>query len=200
MSSDLADQVYQQFISVNGQHPMAPQDDSYVNDNYVDLRRACSGRLQTPDEIRHDMLGERLPLPSYLRSDRVEMVPADYFQLADQAGGVERLPEWFRAHWDDPKLAAEEWDSYLSGQYVCLRQITPATIQQKTAVSDGIKRELEDPRPESGAWLDRLHALIDELDSITAPFTDYDRHRFGGPVSRDVLINEIRAKYPRPRG
>lgn len=29
-------------------------------------------------------------------------------------------------------------------------------------------------------------------------FAHYDRLRAGGPVSRDIYIDDVRAKYPRP--
>jgi hypothetical protein len=144
------------------------------------------------------MLDRALPLPSYIRSDHAEMVPPDYFRLADEAGGIEKLPYWFRGHWADSRQAEEEWNSYLDGLYVCLREITPQSIQCKDEVSDRIKRELASPDPSSATWLRELHALVDELDALTTQFTDYDRLRFCGPVSRDVLINDVRAKYPPP--
>ncbi|HEX4832283.1 MAG TPA: DUF6058 family natural product biosynthesis protein [Trebonia sp.] len=126
------------------------------------------------------------------------MVPADYFQLADKAGGVELLPAWFKQHWTDPQRGDEEWNFYLSGQYVCLGEVTPAAIVRKDDLSDGIKNALATSRPQSPEWLGALHALVDELDGITMEFTDYDRLRFNGPVSRDTLINDVRAQYPMP--
>jgi hypothetical protein len=60
-------------------------------------------------------------------------------------------------------------ETYLSGQYVCLTETTPQL----------------------------LHTLVDELDAQTAEFTAYDRLRFGGPVSRDTLINDVRMACPR---
>lgn len=53
-----------------------------------------------------------------MRSDGTEMVPPDYFDLADQAGGTEALPGWFQGHWSDHQQAAEEWRAYLNGLYV----------------------------------------------------------------------------------
>jgi len=56
------------------------------------------------------------------------MVPADLLDLAGRAGGIDRLPAWFRSWWTDHGKAAEEWRSYLSGQYVCLRSVRPDTV------------------------------------------------------------------------
>jgi hypothetical protein len=47
------------------------------------------------------------------------------------------------------------------------------------------------------AWLAELHALVDELDALEPPFAPYDRLRFGGPISRDTLIDDVRARFPR---
>jgi hypothetical protein len=177
---------------------MTAADDAYVTKHFVRLDDLCAARAETPDEIRRRMLAGQLPLPSYIRSDQSEMVPRDYFLLADGAGGVERLPGWFQGHWNDRELAAQEWRSYLDGQYVCLRDVTPQAMQRKDEVSAAIKHALDQPEAGSRAWLTRLHELIDELDELTLDFTGYDHFRFGGPVSRDTLINDVRAQYPRP--
>ena len=79
------------------------------------------------------MLDGRLPLPSYVLSDGTPMVPAAHGGLAEVAGGVDRLHDWFVAFWeDDPTTGEEEWAAYLSGQYVCLRQVEPIGMRQKT--------------------------------------------------------------------
>lgn len=73
------------------------------------------------------MLEGFLPLPGYQRSDGAEMAPSDLFALADEAGGVDRVEAWFIAHWADPGVGKEEWDTYLCGHYVCLHPATPPT-------------------------------------------------------------------------
>jgi hypothetical protein len=194
--SYLQDRLAARFVSVNGDHPMSPVDDAYVNEHFVTLDRLCAGRAETPDDIRAHMLAGRLPLPSYLRSDGAEMVPADLLELADRAGGVDRLEGWFQAQWPDRRKAAAEWRSYLSGQYVCLRSVRPDTIVRKDRLTSAIGEALTDPRPDSADWLARLHGLVDELEAVELPFTDYDRLRFGGPTSRDTLIDGVRARFP----
>src|SRR5262245_55729838 len=129
--TELAARVAAKYVEVNGEHPMTPADDAYVDRHFVTLDGLCVGRDETPDEIRAHMLAGRLPLPSYLRSDGTEMVPSDLLDLADRAGGLDRLPSWFQATWDDRDLAAAEWRSYLSGRYVCLRSVRPDTIIRK---------------------------------------------------------------------
>jgi hypothetical protein len=193
---ELADQVAARYLEVNGDHPMTPADDAYVRRHFVTLDELCLGRDETPDEVRTHMLAGRLPLPSYLCSDRTEMVPADLLDLVDRAGGTARLPGWFQSRWVDPDEAAEEWSAYLSGQYVCLRSVRPDTIIRKGQLMSAIGETLAEPKPESMLWLARVHILVDELEAVELPFTGYDRLRFGGPTSRDTLIDSVRARFP----
>jgi hypothetical protein len=194
--TEVARRVAARYVEVNGDHPMSPVDDAYVERHFVTLDELCLGRAETPDEIRAHMLAGRLPLPSYLCSDGREMVPADLLDLADRAGGTGRLPEWFKSQWADRNKAHEEWGSYLSGRYVCLRSVRPDTIARKDRLTSALREALVDARPESAVWLARLHIVVDELESVELPFTGYDRLRFAGPTSRDTLIDAVRARYP----
>lgn len=199
VGTDLKRQVAERFREVNGDHPMTPEDDAYVTAQFVPLEDLCSAHGRDAGEVRRLMLDQRLPLPSYLRSDGTEMVPADLFALADQAGGTDRLRAWFVAHWDDPATGEQEWDAYLSGRYVCLRSVTPAAIQRKDRLTTMISAAPSEPHAGSPEWLDWLHARIDELDALEPEFTGYDRLRFGGPTSRDTCITAMRARFPRRR-
>ncbi|MEV4317875.1 DUF6058 family natural product biosynthesis protein [Actinocrispum sp. NPDC049592] len=192
MADDLHAQVQAKFVDVNGVHPMTAADDAYVDEYYVPLEQIAADS----DWLRTEMLAGRLPLPSYVRSDGVQMVPADLLALAERAGGTGRLRAWFLGQWPDPESGAEEWQSYLSGQYVCLRSVTPETIQRKAELIMDIGKAIASAQPESVAWLTGLHALVDELDALEPPFTGYDRLRFGGPVSRDSYIDKVRTNYP----
>lgn len=198
-SADLAAAVNARFKAVNGgEHPMTPADDVYVNKHFSTLDDLCSARGESPDEVRRRMVDGQLPLPGYIRSDGAEMVPHDYFDLVDQAGGIEGLPDWFQGHWSDPQRAVEEWRAYLNGHYVCLRETTPLTMQRKDELVAAIGHALAEPEPDSASWLSLLHQLVDELDELTLEFASYDRLRVGGPVSRDTFIDDVRAKYPKP--
>jgi hypothetical protein len=198
VTTDVSALVEARYFEVNGRHPVTPADDAYLDRQFHTMETLCADRAETPDDVRAHMIARRLPLPSYLRSDNTQMFPSDYFRLADEAGGIDPLAPWFRRHWPDPDQAAEEWDAYLSGQYVCLTETTPRLMHRKDELTAQINAALENPAPESAEWLDHLHTLVDELDAQTAEFTAYDRLRFGGPISRDVLINDVRAAYPPP--
>ncbi|MET9953806.1 DUF6058 family natural product biosynthesis protein [Streptomyces sp. NPDC006339] len=193
-----AAEVARRFREVNGDHPMTAADDAYVSAQFTPLDRLCAARGRDLAETRRRMLDGLLPLPGYLRSDGAEMVPQDLFDLAARAGGPERLRDWFTAHWTDPARGAEEWEAYLSGQYVCLHRVTPATIRRKAELTAAITGAVRSPRPESPLWSAAVHALVDELDALLPAFAPYDRLRFGGPTSRDVCVDAVRARFPRP--
>ncbi len=195
--TDPKQRLAERFREVNGDHPMTDADDAYVSAQFVVLEELCAVRGRDADEVRRLMLDGRLPLPGYLRSDGAEMVPADLFALADEAGGVDLLEAWFTAHWADPAAGRAEWDAYLSGQYVCLHSVTPATIRRKDRLTAAIGAAVDEPDAGSVRWSERLHALVDELDALEPAFTAYDRLRFGGPTSRDICIDAVRARFPR---
>ena len=58
-----------------------------------------------------------------------------------------------------------------------------------------IKELLANPDPENVEWCEKLRKTVNELDSVEAQFTDFDRKRFGGTVSRDVYITSIKKQY-----
>jgi hypothetical protein len=187
--------VSARFYAINGRHEMTAEDDSYASAWYVPLEDLAAERGIAVDELRGLMLANRLPLPSYVRSDGTQMVARDLLDLLEQAGGAERLREWFAAQWNSPEEAVVEWDDYLSGRYVCLRSVTPANMRRKNELVAAITSEVA--APGSGEWLDRLHRLVDELEELEPPFAPYDRLRFGGSVSRDTMIDDVRRRFPR---
>ncbi len=174
-------------------------DKAYIRANYVTLDHVCAGRPESPDEARALTARGLLPRPSYV-VDGVEMVPRDYFALADEAGGPERLREHFeelylRAGGPEPE---EDWAHYLSGVYgVCLRQVTPETIVRKGLLVESIGRLLAEPRPADHDWRGALRAQVDELDGLEREFSpDYDRTEFGRPPTRDTHVRGARKRYP----
>ena len=185
------------FYAVNGTHPMTAEDDAYASEWYVELEALAETASIPASELRCLMLANRLPLPSYIRSDGTQMVARDLLELPRRAGGYEKLPEWFGQQFESGRDAIREWDGYLRGHYVCLRDVLPETIQRKEQLVKAITTAVTDPEPENDEWLESLHRLVDELDELEPPFTAYDRLRFGGPISRDTCINAVRARFPR---
>jgi hypothetical protein len=188
---DSLDPVRALYLELNGDHPMTAEDDDYVRRLFVPL---------APDDpVRDLILARRLPSPSYLLADGTLMVHPGYLDNLETAGDAEQIKPWFFAHWSEAGQdeAADEWESYLSGQYVCLYEVTPHTIQSKTRLIELIKELVE--RLESGAGDDvreQLRGAVDELDALEPPFAPhYDRLRFGGPSSREVWIDDVRATH-----
>jgi hypothetical protein len=197
VNGELTAAVAARFYAVNGRHEMTAEDDAYVSAWYVPLDELAAADGLDADEIRRLILSNRLPLPSYIRSDGTQMVARDLLALLHEAGGADRLPSWFASRWESAEQAVIEWDDYLSGRYVCLRSVTPENMKRKNELVEGISSALAGPAPASEEWLERLHVLVDELEELEPPFAPYDRLRFGGPVSRDTLIDDVRRRYPR---
>jgi Family of unknown function (DUF6058) len=195
--SQLRSSVAARFYAVNGTHRMTPEDDSYVTKWYVPLEALAQRAGIDTSELRRLMLAGRLPLPSYIRSDGTQMVARDLLELPRRAGGYEKLPEWFGQQFGSGCDAVREWDGYLRGHYVCLRDVLPETIQRKDQLVQAINAAVAKPEPQNDDWLESLHSLVDELDQLEPPFTGYDRLRFGGPISRDTCIDAVRARFPR---
>jgi Family of unknown function (DUF6058) len=174
---------------------MTAADVAYVEANYVSLDAACAGRAETPDEVRALSAVGKLPQPSYVLPDGTEMVPADYFVLAD--GGREAFEREYLAAGGSPAEVEAEWDGYLSGAYgVCLKEQTAASIVRKEALVKAVSGLLASPDPGDQGWRVRLRTAVDELDELERPFApDYDRARWG-PSSRDRCITAPRERFP----
>src|SRR5438874_108515 len=124
---------------------MSADDDAYVSSWYAPLEDVASAERVDADELRRRMLAGRLPLPSYIRGDGAQMVPRALLELARAAGGLDRLRDWFAVQWETPADAVREWDEYVSGQYVCLRDVTPTAMRRKNELVAGISSALARP-------------------------------------------------------
>lgn len=197
LSDPLVAAVRDRFVAVNGDHPMTEADDAYVREHFVEATLAAM----------EQMLAGRLPLPSYVLGDGTPMVPADHGTLAEVAGGLDRLHDWFVAFWpDDPATGEQEWGHYLSGQYVCLRDVTPTRIKAKTervaeaeAAVELLGHDPHDPigRGLLGQAVDGVLA-VPGLDALLLPMTAYDRLRFGGPTVRERWVDVPREAFLTP--
>ena len=188
----MTEAVRRRFLEVNGDHPMTDADDAYVRAHFV----------PADDEALALAGAGRLPLPSYYLSDGTAMVPRDLRDPAAWAGGVDRLHDWFVGHWgaEERGTAEEEWEAYLSGQYVCLASVTPLTVQEKTRwieqAKDAVARLEQAPRDPVGRGL--LAEATTRLEAILLPMTGYDRLRFGGPLSPGVWVSDLRRDHLTP--
>jgi Family of unknown function (DUF6058) len=174
---------------------MTAADVAYVRANYLSLDQACEGRSETPDEVRRLIADGMLPQPSYVLPDGTELVPDDYFSVAD--AGRDDFARRFLAAGGDAAALEEEWEGYLSGAYgVCLKEQSPENIVRKAELVGTIDGLLAEAKPEDPEWGDRLRTSVAELDLLERPFAPaYDRARWG-PSSRDRYITAPRTRYP----
>ena len=188
------EKVRERYREVNGDHPVSPEDDSYVRAHFVEV--------PDPDSTLDRMVAGELPLPSYLLADGTPMVPADYLEPVEWAGGVDRLREWFLDHWpgDAQDTAEDEWAAYLSGQYVCLRSVTPPNIRRKTALVEQVQAAVAvlEREPRDATARGSLGEATAKLDGLELPMTGYDRLRFGGPLSRETWVDAPRRRFLTP--
>jgi hypothetical protein len=178
-----------------------PADVEYIRENFVPLDELCAARGQFSDRVRAMIAGGKLPAASYVLEDGTEMMPAEYFELVEEAGGEGGLRGLFARRYlaaaGDEDEVGSEWEGYLSGAYgVCLKHVTPENIARKSALVIEIEGLLAAPRPEDADWRAGLQASVDELDDLERPFAPhYDRARWG-PSSRDRCITAARELYP----
>jgi hypothetical protein len=180
---------------------LTQSDVEYIRANFVPLDELCAARGQSADRVRALIAAGSLPAASYVLEDGTEMVPAEYFELVDEAGGEGGLRRLFARRYvsaagDDDEVGSE-WEGYLSGAYgVCLKHVTPDNIARKSALVAGIEGLLAAPQPEDADWRTSLRTSVDELDELERPFAPaYDRARWG-PSSRDRCITAARERYP----
>ncbi len=174
---------------------MTEADVAYVRANYLSLEEACAAREESADDVRRLIAENKLPQPSYVLPDGTEMVPADYFAIAD--AGREDFARRFVAAGGDPGVVEEEWRYWLSGDYgVCLKEQTPENIARKEQLVNQVVALLESPNPGDADWRQQLRTAVDELDGLERPFApEYDRARWG-PSSRDRCITGARERFP----
>ncbi|MBA3330620.1 MAG: hypothetical protein H0T39_07055 [Actinobacteria bacterium] len=143
-----------------------------------------------------------LPRATYVLPDGTPRVPADHAELLHDTGGnAEAVAGHFRERYaaagGDPARADEEYEAWLSGEYgACLHMTSPEAIVTKSALMDAITALVARPDPAHRGWCATLRAAVGALDALERPFAAYDRERFGGPSSRDRLIDATRKRFP----
>jgi hypothetical protein len=178
-------------------------DVNYVRANFFTLAELLAGRPERLDEIREAILGGELPRPAYVLADGTELFPADWLELLDEAGGLERMRACFETRYlaagGDPGELASEWEAYQSGEYaVCLRHVTPENMLRKDRLAASLTELLDEPQPTSSEWCARLRRDVWAFDALVREFRpDYDRSgRFPVPPSRDRLVGQARRRFP----
>jgi hypothetical protein len=167
-----------------------------------DIAYARAEFVAMADADRPHVARGALPRATYVLPDGTPMVPADHAELLrDAAGDPDAIgplfSERFVAAGGDPAQVEAYLDSWLSGRYgACLRSTAPEAIVVKDSLMDAISALLARPALDDHAWRAALRASVDALDAHERPFAAHDRVRFGRPVSRDVLIDAVRERFP----
>ena len=178
---------------------------AYLRSEFRTLEEVCVGRSEAPEEVRRLIAERRLPQPPYVLDDGTELVPPDYFALADAGGGIDGIRGEFERRYRaaleryglqfERDLFERRWEGYLEGTpAICMRDVTPETVIRKRLLIEEIERLTADARPDDGAWQSSLRSAVDELDLLERPFApDYDRARF--VPTRDTYIRDVRDMY-----
>ncbi|HTJ26746.1 MAG TPA: DUF6058 family natural product biosynthesis protein [Candidatus Limnocylindria bacterium] len=181
------------------------QDERYVRAWFVPLDLLAPPHGWDPENLRLAIAQRRIPQPTYVLADGTAMLPADYFALVGDPAASASLRERFFARYHAAcarnELTADaceaEWSAYLGGGYgACLKELSPEAIVHKTVLIARIETLLDAEAPDARDWVARLRAAVDALDAIEKPFARSDRARFGGPVTRDRFIDDVRRRYP----
>jgi len=186
---------------------LAELDERYIRSRFTPLADVAASREGGLAAARQAMTDGLLPQPAYRLDDGTDMVPPEYFDLVDAAGGIEALPGWFSGRYaaaarklglpDDEETVAEQWDDYLSGGYfVCLREVTPETIAQKALLISTLEELLANPAPQDSGWAGRLRAEVGALAAIERTGALLDPARWGGPMSPQWYGAYLRGYYP----
>lgn len=184
-----------------------PLDERYVRDWFIPLDVLAPQHGWDAEALRHAIAERRVPRPTYVLGDGTAMLPADYFAFVGDTAASASLHERFvvryfaacarlgRATTDEDCDA--EWNGYLGGGYgACLKEISPEAIVFKLTLVERIEGLLAQPAPLDRTWIEGLRTAVDTLDAIEKPFARFDRMRYGGSVTRDRLIDDVRARFP----
>jgi hypothetical protein len=205
--------------------PLSERDLRYIRTRFVPLRRisAKSGLLER--DLRAWRTAGRFPLPAYVTPEGTEWYPPALgplvrrclslhvdlrslfvrefttalagLRLAEPALHQSFLQDVEAVGRDDRAVAESYWEVYRGGLYgVCLRVPWVPGIVQKGRLMLAIDELTREARPEDPTWGRRLRKLVESMDSTEMPFAEWDRVRFGGPVSRDRYVTEMRRRFP----
>jgi hypothetical protein len=196
------------FIATHRPLPvLAPEDRTYIQNNFYTLEELCLGRAGTPVEYRSKIREGLLPRPAYV-VDGTEMYPADFFLFPDSVGGlglemkdefVARYVKIAGAYGQNPSEdeLVKEYGEYLTGEYaVCLRLVLPETIFSKGLAISEIEELLASPDPSDADWSANLRTWVSRLDGMEREFAPCDTARFASISSRVRYIEHAKKAYP----
>jgi hypothetical protein len=207
-------------------YPTSEKDKKYITTNFLNLDGFSTEIKVSPEEILSLESRKLFPKPTYLFADGTRWYPPSYVALFKRARknnktfasafqdeiraaltklrkerdhdfSIVLLGEGFGTNEDLDMVVKKIWDDFQSGGYgACLKNPACGTIIKKSLTMHAITSLISSPRPADPEWRRLLRDSVENLDKLEAPFTDFDRVRFG-KISRDVLIHDVRKKYPR---
>jgi hypothetical protein len=205
------------------------QDERYIRRAFVGLDELARRCRMTPVELRSWQGSGLFPHPTYVSADGSEWYCPAYAVMVRRARSrnldlkalfttdfdvqlrqlEHREPEVVRLLQMDsggegasrPAVIEAHWESFLSGQFgACLKVPWVNCMIQKVRLMHRIDVLVAAPRVEDVAWCTRLRASVNALDRLEQPFAEWDRIRFGGPVTRDTRIVAVRSRFPKVFG
>ena len=146
-------------------------------------------------ELVRRAIGRKMTLKKLFQSDFKRVLerlrrtdPAGYQAELTGPGGLEISPE---------NLTESNWQGFLSGEYgACLRVAWVPCMLRKSKLMRSIEELAAKPELDDLIWRSKLRRSVDSLDRLEMPFAQWDRIRFGKPVSRDTHIRAIRLRFP----
>jgi hypothetical protein len=204
---------------------LSREDDEYIRSRFVNLEEIAR-RSEVPLAVISGWQREGLfPQPTYVTEDSQEWYPPAYAELVRRATArkmtlrslfemdfkraLERLrrsdPAEYRAELTGPEgteISPEadtelSWQGFLSGEFgACLRVAWVPCMLRKAKLMRTIAELAGKPALDDPSWRIRLRRSVDSLDHLELPFTQWDRVRFGRPVSRDTHVQAIRLRFP----
>lgn len=177
-----------------------PDDKRYIRSEFIELSELCSAMGADIEALRHEIAIGIRPQPAYVLDDGAEFVARDYLSLETDKTRFEA-----RLHARAVELGvpmhevARIWAEYLGGGFgICLIHVSPESIVEKEFHISRIAELTEGNIPLGEHDRNALRRHVDALDALERPFCAYDRAIFGGSVSRDRFITEIRKRYDLP--
>ena len=204
---------------------LSDRDSRYIRTRFVALEKISAKCGVALGELRDWQTRGVFPGPTYVTPDHAEWYPPMLAAFVRRAlsrktdlralfigdfstalAGVRlKEPKLYRLIQQDVNMLGEDdravadayWGVYMGGMYgACLRAPWVPCIVRKSRLTAGIEELTQHPTPEDPQWGRRLRRLVDAMDTTEMPFAEWDRVRFGGPVSRDRYVIEIRKRFP----
>ncbi|MGA8302366.1 MAG: DUF6058 family natural product biosynthesis protein [Thermoplasmata archaeon] len=204
---------------------LSSEDNAYIRSHFVTLELLAEKSGVSPLVLAKWREESLFPRPTYVTEDGQEWYPPAYAELVHRAASrkldlralfrsdflraLEKLrrsdPDGYRAELGGPggtELSPEadaelSWEGFMSGEFgACLRMAWVPCVLRKGKLMREIEGLVTKPEVDNPKWRDRLRRSVDSLDRLEMPFAQWDRVRFGKPVSRDTHVTAVRLRFP----